>query len=249
MTTRTLAVAAFTVLTVPAMFAQAPPRATPAPTPAAQGQPGPPQAALPPLSCSELAAALRTAMTNDIRSRDWAALNRYRESNRTNPKADVVFMGDSITDSWQRQAAGFFPGKNYADRGISGQTTPQMLVRFRSDVINLKPRAVVILAGTNDIAGNTGPMTNEEIQGNLQSMAELAAANGIKVVFSSITPVSEYHMTSPNATPQTIQRPMARIRAINDWMKTLRLCQQAHVSGLLLGHDRRQGPAADRAER
>ena len=222
MTTRALAVAALTALTVPAMFAQAPSAQTPPPaaTPAAQPQAGPPQAALPPLSCSELAAALRTAMANDVRSRDWAALNRYRESNRTNPKADVVFMGDSITDAWQRQAAGFFTGKNYADRGISGQTTPQMLVRFRSDVIALKPRAVVILAGTNDIAGNTGPMTNEEIQGNLQSMAELATANGIKVVLSSITPVSEYHVANANATPQTIQRPMARIRAINDWMKS-----------------------------
>ena len=221
MTTRTLAVAALTALTVPVILAQTPTaQAVPTPTPAAQAQAGPPQAPLPPLTCSELAASLRGVMNNDIRSRDWAALNRYREANRANPKADVVFMGDSITDAWPRQQAGFFPGKTYAGRGISGQTTPQMLVRFRPDVIALKPRVVVILAGTNDIAGNTGPMTNEEIQGNLQSMAELATAAGIKVVFSSITPVSDYHVANPNAAPQTIQRPMARIRAINDWMKS-----------------------------
>jgi len=93
-----------------------------------------------------------------------------------------------------------------------------MLVRFRPDVIALKPKVVVILAGTNDIAGNTGPMTNEEIQGNLTSMAELAKANGIRVVLSSIQPVSAYH-TAPYAAPQTQTRPMERIRAINEWMK------------------------------
>ena len=129
-------------------------------------------------------------------------------------------MGDSITDSWQQpRYGGSSPGKPYVDRGISGQTTPQMLLRFRPDVIDLKPKAVVILAGTNDIAGNTGPMTDEEIQGNLASMSELAAANKIKVVLASITPVSAYHLANPNANPQTSQRPMARIRAINDWMK------------------------------
>jgi lysophospholipase L1-like esterase len=128
-------------------------------------------------------------------------------------------MGDSITDGWQQpRYGGFFPGKPYVDRGISGQTTPQMLLRFRPDVIKLKPKAVVILAGTNDIAGNTGPMTDEEIEGNLQSMAELAKANGIKVVLSSITPTSAYHVVA-NGVPQTTARPMSRIMAINDWMK------------------------------
>jgi lysophospholipase L1-like esterase len=128
-------------------------------------------------------------------------------------------MGDSITDAWPQRGSDFFTGKPYVGRGISGQTTPQMLVRFRPDVIDLKPKVVVILAGTNDIAGNTGPMTNEEIQGNLASMGQLARANGIRVVMSSIQPVSNYH-TAPSGVPQTVQRPMERIRAINEWMKT-----------------------------
>ena len=204
-------------------YAQTPPpaasRAQPAAAPAAGAQP-----ALP--SCPELATALQAVVRNDARLSDWANLGRYRESNRTvgapaPGDARVVFMGDSITDAWQQtRYGGFFPGKPYVDRGISGQTTPQMLIRFRPDVIALSAKAVVILAGTNDIAGNTGPMTDEQIEGNLASMADLARANGIRVVFSSILPVSEYHVrpgdTSP---PQTTRRPMARIKALNAWMK------------------------------
>ncbi len=121
----------------------------------------------------------------------------------------------------------FFAGKGYVGRGISGQTTPQMLIRFRPEVVDLKAKVVVILAGTNDIAENTGPMTNEEIQANLMSMAEIGTANGVRVVFSSILPVSAYH-TPPNGVPQTVQRPMARIRAINDWMKKYAAAQK-HV--------------------
>jgi lysophospholipase L1-like esterase len=174
-------------------------------------------------TCPEMATALQGLMRNDARLRDWPLLSRYRDANATlGDKGNgnrVVFMGDSITDAWPaRFASSFFPGKPYVGRGISGQTTPQMLIRFRPDVIALKPKAVVILAGTNDIAGNTGPMTNEEIQGNLQSMAELAKANGIKVVLASIMPTGAYH-TAAGAVPQLTLRPMARIIAINDWMK------------------------------
>lgn len=170
-------------------------------------------------SCPELSTALTRLMASDVRLRDWANLARYRDANRAlTPVANrVVFMGDSITDSWPQPRFGeFFPGKPYVGRGISGQTTPQMLVRFRQDVVNLKPKVVVILAGTNDIAGNTGTMSNEDIQNTLMSMAEVAKANGIRVVLSSILPVSEYHVTT---IPQTTLRPMDRIKSLNDWMK------------------------------
>jgi len=172
-----------------------------------------------------MATALQALMRNDIRRLDWPALGRYRDDNRQvqPPSASenrVVFMGDSITDAWQQpRFGGFFPGKPYVDRGISGQTTPQMLVRFRPDVIDLKPKVVVILAGTNDIAGNTGPMTNEEIEGNLETMSELAHAHGIRVVLASLLPTSAYH-TAAGAVPQTTLRPMARINALNAWIKS-----------------------------
>jgi lysophospholipase L1-like esterase len=178
-----------------------------------------------PQSGPEVAAAIGRLLDNDSRLRDWAQLGRYRDANRTlKPPAAgesrVVFMGDSITDAWPQARFGDFFSRNpsYIGRGISAQTTPQMLVRFRPDVIALRPKAVVILAGTNDIAGNTGPMSNEEIQNNLISMAELAKANQIKVVFSSILPTSNYHVPA-NGVPQTERRPMERIRALNDWMK------------------------------
>ena len=144
---------------------------------------------------------------------DWPNLARYRADNASARSPEVVLMGDSITDGWGKRYGKFFPGKNYLNRGISGQTTPQMLLRFRPDVLAHKPKAVVILAGTNDIAGNTGPMTLEEIEGNLQSMAELAKANGIRVVLSAVMPVCDY------IRPQTERRPMEKIRAINVWMK------------------------------
>jgi lysophospholipase L1-like esterase len=185
--------------------------------PAGRGQASP--LSVDQLSCPELSAAVRTAVSNDSRLRDWAQINRYREANRAVTKAEVVFMGDSITDAWPQPRFGeFFPGKNYVGRGISGQTTPQMLIRMRPDVIALKPKAVVILAGTNDIAGNTGPMTDEEIEGNLASMAEIALANSINVIFTSILPTSSYHVAS-NGVPQTTLRPLARIQALNSWMK------------------------------
>jgi lysophospholipase L1-like esterase len=149
---------------------------------------------------------------------DWANLGRYRAENATvqapkSGEARVVFMGDSITDAWGRRYGKFFPGKPYINRGIGGQTTPQMLIRFRPDVLAHKPKAVVILAGTNDIAGNTGPTSLEDIQGNLTSMAELAKANGIKVVLSSVMPVTDA------IRPQTGRRPPEKILALNKWIK------------------------------
>jgi lysophospholipase L1-like esterase len=179
----------------------------------------------PATDCQETAAAITRLMANDARQRDWPQLARYRDANEklAAPRAGesrVVFMGDSITDIWQQERFGFFVAtRPYVDRGISGQTTPQMLVRFRPDVVDLKANVVVILAGTNDIAGNTGPMTNEDVERNLSSMAELAKAHGIKVVLASITPTSAYHPPANGGAPQTTQRPMARIRAINDWMQ------------------------------
>ena len=221
MTARPLITTLMFLGTVVSAQTPAPPQAAQAP-PATLSQPATGAGA----SCPEMAMAMTGMMNADARLRDWANMARYREANRTlaapaRSDARVVFMGDSITDGWQQpRYGGFFPGKPYVDRGISGQTTPQMLLRFRRDVIDLQPKAVVILAGTNDIAGNTGPMTNEEIQGNLASMSELAHAHNIKVVFSSVTPVSEYHVASPRAVPQTTARPMERIKALNEWVKS-----------------------------
>jgi lysophospholipase L1-like esterase len=156
---------------------------------------------------------------------DWAQLSRYRGANATVGapavgEARVVFMGDSITDMWQEpRFGGFFPGKPYLDRGIGGQTTPQMLVRFRPDVLALQPQVVVILAGTNDIAGNTGPMTPEETEGNLASMSELAHARGTRVVLSSLTPVADLTLLDGKRIVQTLRRPPDKILALNEWIK------------------------------
>ena len=150
---------------------------------------------------------------------DYGNLARYHEANGklSPPMANqkrVVFMGDSITDSWD--LASYFPGRPYVNRGISGQTTRQMLLRFRPDVIALQPRVVVILAGTNDIAGNTGPMSLDEIEANLESMAELAKFHGMGVVLSSVTPVSNYPENSkvyfPLRPPETIVELNRRIK-------------------------------------
>ncbi len=124
----------------------------------------------------------------------------------------VVFMGDSITDAWGRSTGIFFPGEPYVNRGISGQTTPQMLIRFWPDVIALQPRVVVILAGTNDVAGNTGPSTPEMIQDNFMAMADLATANGIRVVLASILPAADYPWR-PGIDPKPV------IRSLNAWMR------------------------------
>ena len=135
--------------------------------------------------------------TGELIAQDWAQLGEFSSANKelmkSMPQEDrVVFFGNSITIGWLNTMPSFFKGKAYVNRGIGGQTTPQMLVRFRQDVIDLKPRVVVILAGTNDIAGNTGPISLEEILGNLISMTELARANDIAVVLSSVLPASDY---------------------------------------------------------
>jgi len=185
-------------------FAQAPAPATQAPAADAPLDP----------------AKLKTALDRASRTlQDWPALNRYRDANATvQPPAAgeerVVFMGDSITDGWGKRYGKFFPGKPYINRGISGQTTPQMLIRFRPDVVALKPKAVVILAGTNDIAGNTGPSTLEMIEQNMASMVDIAQANGIKVVLSSVMPVCDYIQN------QTTRRPNEKIIELNKWIKS-----------------------------
>ena len=130
-------------------------------------------------------------------AQDWPNLQRFRAENAnqvapTPNEKRVVFMGNSITEAWVNMHPQFFTGKFYLNRGISGQTTPQMLLRFRADVIKLKPKVVVILAGTNDIAGNTGPSTLEMIEDNIISMAQLAKANDIKVILCSVLPVYDY---------------------------------------------------------
>jgi lysophospholipase L1-like esterase len=148
---------------------------------------------------------------------DWNQLGRYYADNQMLKQLPpdpgrVVFLGDSITDGWK--LAQYFPGKPYVNRGISGQTTPQMLVRMFPDVIALKPAALLVLAGTNDIAGNTGPSTLTMIEDNLQAITELAQAHGIKVILCSVTPVSDY-----TARRQTPQRPPADILKLNAWMR------------------------------
>ena len=140
---------------------------------------------------------LSSLLSKFATAQDWANTVRFKKENANLPaptiaEKRVVLMGNSITEGWLKLRPTFFANKSYINRGISGQTTPQMLVRFRQDVINLKPKVVVILGGTNDIAGNTGPSTLEMIKDNIVSMTELAKANGIKVIISSILPVYDY---------------------------------------------------------
>ena len=147
---------------------------------------------------------------------DWNQLGRYNEDDRrlerSPEKGRVVFLGDSITDGWK--LAQYFPGKPYVNRGISGQTTPQMLVRMFPDVINLQPAALIILAGTNDIARNTGPETAEMIEDNFRAICELAGKHGIEAVLGLLLPVSDY-----TASKQTTRRPPADILKLNDWLR------------------------------
>ncbi len=156
-------------------------------------------------------------VAQDALENDWPNLAKYRDANaKLAPPAPnenrVVFYGNSITEVWAQHFPTMFPGKPYIGRGISGQTTPQMVVRFNQDVVALKPKVVVILAGTNDIAGNTGPSTIEMIEDNLKSMTQIAKANGIRVVLSSVLPVYDYPWR-PGLEPAP------KIMALNAWMK------------------------------
>lgn len=148
---------------------------------------------------------------------DWPNLKKYHDANEqllaSGKTPTAVFMGNSITEGWWKQRPEFFEKHNFVGRGIGGQTTPQMLIRFTPDVIDLKPQVVVILAGTNDIAGNTGPSSVKMITDNLAAMAQLAKAHDIKVVLSSILPVKQYPW-SKDADP------VRMIRAVNDWMES-----------------------------
>jgi lysophospholipase L1-like esterase len=157
-----------------------------------------------------------SAFAEDVEKRDWANLAHYQNENAaliaSGRKPDVVFMGDSITEGWLSKRPAFFTAARI-NRGISGQTTPQMLVRFRQDVIALHPRIVHIMAGTNDIAGNTGPMTPEMTEANIASMVELAQANGIKVILASITPANGFPWRPGLET-------IDRITGLNDWIRS-----------------------------
>lgn len=159
----------------------------------------------------------RTAQSLADQLQDWNQLGRYYDDNRRLVAAGpvpnrVVFMGDSITDGWKLAEA--FPGKPYVNRGISGQTTAQMLVRMYPDVIDLKPSVMVVLAGTNDIARNNGMQTLKQITDNFQAMSELAQLHGIRVVLCSVLPISDY-----TSRTQTVGRPPADILKLNAWLK------------------------------
>jgi lysophospholipase L1-like esterase len=220
-----------------ALAAMAQPAPSPSPTPApspeavqidfpGQYAPTPPEIRFPAWSsgCRRYTGAEQVECLESVAA-DFGRLARFRAANAAlaAPRPGerrVVFFGDSITDNWSRPAyGGFFRGRPYVNRGISGQTTSQMLLRFHPDVVALRPSAVVILAGTNDLAGNTGPVTLEQVQHNLAAMAEMARANGIKVVFASILPVSDDKKDREGKPViRTTARPPAQIRAMNDWL-------------------------------
>lgn len=176
--------------------------------------------------CAMYSGLAKKLEAREKEGKDWPNLGRYRDANATVPplpkdEKRVVFMGDSITDIWgSNQFGPFFPGKPYINRGIGGQTTPQMLIRFRPDVIDLHPLVVVILAGTNDIAGNTGPMSLEQTEENLASMAELARQHKIRVVLAAVTPVVDGVVNAEGKKlVQTDRRPPEKILALNEWIK------------------------------
>src|SRR5262249_8702715 len=172
-----------------------------------------------PRDCASVTAALEQRLEAQRRLlADWAGLIRYGSENtelpRPKPAEDrVVFLGDEITERWGQGNAKFFPGRPYLNRGIAGQTTPQMLVRFRQDVIKLNPKVVVILAGTNDIASLNAPITQGMMAENITSIVELAKANQIRVVLASLTPINDY------TSKQSLVRPFGKIIGVNNWLK------------------------------
>src|SRR5215831_13259969 len=172
-----------------------------------------------PRDCASMTAALEQRLEAQRRLlTDWAGLIRYGSENTELPhpapgEDRVVFLGDEITENWGRGAAKFFPGKPYLNRGIQGQTTPQMLVRFRQDVIALKPKVVVMLAGANDLDSVMGPITQGMFAENIMSIVELAKANGIRVVLASLTPICDCY------TKQSTLRPQGKIIGMNGWLK------------------------------
>ena len=181
----------------------------------------------------------------DSKSLDWANLARYKDDNLKvgllkKDERRVVFMGDSITEEWSNLYPEYFTEKGYINRGIGGQTTPQMLIRFKPDVVDLKPEIVVVLAGTNDIAGNTGPSNAKMITDNIFSMAEIAKAYQMEVVLSSILPVYEYDWA------REIKDPPSTIQAVNDALKQYasdqRLIYLDYFSSMV---DERQGLNSD----
>ena len=183
-------------------------------------------------------------MGGKVKAQDWPNLNRYKNENTALKPAEsgqkrIVFMGDSITEFWSTVDSEYFSGKPYVNRGISGQTTPQMLLRFRADVIALNPAAVVILAGINDIAGNTGPMTIEMIRDNIFSMIELAKANHITVILCSVLPAYDFPW-KPN------KEPIAKIKALNEILRNYALANEIvyldYYSAMV---DERKGLKAD----
>lgn len=183
-------------------------------------------------------------MGGKVKAQDWPNLNRYQNENaalkplETGQKR-IVFMGDSITEFWSTVDPEYFSGKPYVNRGISGQTTPQMLLRFRADVIALHPTAVVILAGINDIAGNTGPMTIEMIRDNIFSMIELAKANHIKVILCSVLPAYDFPW-KPN------EEPIAKIKALNEILQNYAVANHiVYVDYYSAMVDERKGLKAD----
>jgi lysophospholipase L1-like esterase len=213
-------------------LAQAPAQPSPADSPAVIAFPGQyapkprnERFAVWPQSCRKFADSVERSACYEHVVFDFPRLSRFADANAAlaapRPGENrVVFFGDSITDNWSKEAfGGFFPGKPYVNRGIGGQTTGQMLLRMRADVINLRPKVVVILAGTNDVAGNSGPARPESIEDNLTSMAELARANRIKVVLASILPVADDKKDAAGKpVVRTRDRAPATVQAINRWM-------------------------------